>query len=66
MRTIFASALLTYASAGRVHEFFAENNYICNLCEIAVGHAVNGREDELDQIYSLFPELSLRINENYS
>ena len=62
MRIIFASALLAFASAGKVHEFFAEQNYICSICEIAVEHAANGRDMELDQLYALFPALQARIN----
>jgi hypothetical protein len=39
MKTVFATALVTFASAGKVHPSFAESNFICNLCKDVVKHA---------------------------
>ena len=57
MKSIFAAALIAFANAGKVHDFFAENNFICSICEIAVEHAATGRDMELDQLYALFPAI---------
>ena len=62
MRTFALAALAAVASAGRVHEFFAENNYICELCKTAVEYAAKGRDIELDNLYEQFPKLQDRIN----
>ena len=32
MRTFFAAAIAALGSSKKVHDFFAENNYICELC----------------------------------
>jgi len=48
MKSLFASALLAFVNAGKVHEFFAEQNFICSVCEMAVEHAAAGRDMELD------------------
>ena len=58
MRSSFALAgVAAVASGHRAHEFFAENNYICELCKTAVKHAANGRVWELDSLYEQFPKL---------
>ena len=62
MRTFALSTLAAVASAGRAHEFFAENNYICELCKTAVEFAAKGKDDELDNLYEMFPTLQTRIN----
>ena len=62
MRTIATAALLAIANAGRVHEFFAENNYICELCKNVVELAAEGKDAELDALYEQFPKLQERIN----
>ena len=42
MIAIAASALIAIVNAGRVHEYFAENNYICELCKKVVELSSNG------------------------
>jgi len=66
MRAVFAAALASYATAGKVHDFFAETNFICNLCTKAVDMARNEQYDEIDALYELFPALQERFNEHYS
>ena len=62
MRTYAAvTALVAIANAGRAHDFFAENNYICELCKQVVDLAAKGAESELDVLYSKFPKLEDRI-----
>ena len=65
MRSIFAAAILAVANAGKVHEFFAESNFICGICQEAVKTAANGTFEELDALYEVFPELHARINAHY-
>mmetsp|Transcript_28792 Transcript_28792/g.38397 ORF Transcript_28792/g.38397 Transcript_28792/m.38397 type:complete len:409 (+) Transcript_28792:21-1247(+) len=62
MRSFAFAAIAAAASAGRVHDFFAENNYICELCKTAVDYASKGRDIELDRLYEQFPKLQDRIN----
>lgn len=62
MRSFAIAALAAIANAGRVHEFFAENNYICELCKTAVEFAAKGRDIELDGLYEQFPKLQQRVN----
>ena len=62
MRTFAIAALAAVANAGRVHEFFAENNYICELCKTVVEHAAKGNDAQLDAIYRQFPKLQERVN----
>ena len=52
MRSIAITALVAIANAGRVHEFFAENNYICELCKNVIDLAAKGDERELDSLYA--------------
>ena len=40
--TAAVSAHSAIVSAGRVHEFFAKNNYICELCKKVVELFSNG------------------------
>ena len=61
-RTVYVSTLIAIANAGRVHEFFAENNYICELCKKVVELSANGKDTEVDAIYTQFPRLFERIN----
>lgn len=61
MRSIAITALVAIANAGRVHEFFAENNYICELCKTVMDLAAKGQESELDSLYAKFPKLEERI-----
>jgi cathepsin B len=62
MRTFTFAALAAIATAGRVHEFFAENNYICEACKHAVDFANNDQMTELEALYAMHPELQNRIN----
>lgn len=48
MKTFAIAALLGFVSAERVHEFFAERNFICKLCETVVEHASNDEEAEIE------------------
>ena len=66
MRAVFASALAAFATAGKVHDFAAESNFICELCTKAVEFGATGQDDKLDNLYELFPALSARINTWYS
>jgi len=62
MKYAFAAALAAFANAGKVHDFFAETNLICNLCKDVMGHAMDNNDDAIDEIYQLFPKLQERIN----
>lgn len=62
MKFAFIAGLAAFANAGRVHEFFAETNLICNLCKDVMNHANNGNDSAIDDIYKLFPKLQERIN----
>lgn len=57
MKSVFAAALMAAVNANNVHEFFAESNFICGICQEAVTHAKNGNMQELTQIYTIFPAL---------
>jgi cathepsin B len=45
MKTLLVATLLAAAQAN-VHEYWAEHNYICNLCELSVGFVVGGGDME--------------------
>ena len=62
MRSFALALAAAVANAGRVHEFFAENNYICQLCKTVVEMAGQGVDEKLDQLYEQFPKLQERIN----
>ena len=47
MRSFALAIVCAVANAARVHEFFAEKNYICELCKQAVGYAAKGRDIDL-------------------
>ena len=57
MRTFALAAFAAAANATRVHDFFAENNYICELCKSVVELANNDDQHGLDQVYAQFPKL---------
>lgn len=61
MRTVFAAAIIAVANAGKVHQFFAENNFICEMCQDAVKFAGKGMFEEIDSLYKLFPVLEEKI-----
>lgn len=56
------SIVAAVANAGKAHEYFAENNYICELCKSVVEMAANGEDDKMDQLYEQFPALQTRVN----
>lgn len=62
MRSFAIALVAALAQGKRVHEFFAENNYICELCKNVVEYAAKGMDDELDKLYEQFPKLQERIN----
>jgi len=65
MKTFAFAALAALTSAGRVHEFFAENNYICEVCKMAVEFANENDDAALNALYAQHPELQARINSFY-
>ena len=62
MRSFAFAVIAAISNAARVHEFFAENNFICELCKTVVDHASKGNDAELDAIYEQFPKLQERVN----
>ena len=62
MRAYLSAAIAAVASAKKAHKFFAENNYICELCQTVVNYAKNDQVDEMFQIYDQFPALLERVN----
>ena len=62
MRSFALAFLAATATAGKVHEFFAENNYICELCKSVVELASNDENEKLYALYEQFPKLQERIN----
>ena len=60
--SIIAALAAAAAQAARVHEFFAENNYICGLCKSAVEMGTRDEIDALGELYDQFPALQTRIN----
>jgi hypothetical protein len=62
MRSIFATALLAIANASNVHDFFAESNFICGICQQAVDYAKKGDTESLSTLYEMFPALETRIS----
>ena len=62
MRTIFASALIASAYASKVHPFFAESNFMCEMCQDTVVYASKGMTEEIESLYKLFPVLEEKIS----
>ena len=63
MRSLFAASIISAAAnAGRVHEFFAESNFICEMCVDAVTLASEGKIYEVESLYRLFPKLEEKIS----
>ena len=56
------SAIAAVSNAGKVHDFFAENNFICELCKSVVELAAKGDDRKMDMLYDQFPKLQERIN----
>jgi len=65
MRTFVTAAIAAVAASTKVHQFFAENNYICELCKTVVDYAKDGKVEKMDEIYEQFPALLDRINKYY-
>lgn len=61
MRTFFASALATFAAAGKVHEFKAEAYFICQMCMSVLENVKNGNGAEIDRLYNSVPALEERM-----
>jgi len=62
MKTAFITSLVSIASAGRVHDFFAETNLICSMCKEVMEHGSQNNINAIDEIYTMFPALEKRIN----
>ena len=56
------SAIATLAQAGKIHPFFAENNFICELCQNVIELANKGDDKKMDMLYEQFPALWTRVN----
>jgi len=65
MKSFAIAALVALTNAGKVHEFFAESNYICEMCKMAVEFANSGNTEKLEQLYEIHPALQTRINSKY-
>ena len=65
MRTFITAAIAAVVSSKKVHEYFAENNQICELCKKVVNYAKDGKYEEMDRVYGAFPKLLEKINEYY-
>ena len=63
MRSFALAIIAAVANAARPHEFFAENNLICELCKKAVEHSAKGRNLQLEALFEHFPKLEQRFNE---
>lgn len=61
MRSFAIAAILGFVSAERVHDFFAERNLICNLCEQVVGLGADKAHEEIENLYSMYPKLEQKI-----
>ena len=60
MRSFFAAGLIAFTNAA-VHEFFAESNFICGVCQEAVNLARTENFDELEKLYDLLPALAEKV-----
>lgn len=58
----FAIATLAALANAKVHDFFAESNYICEMCKTAVEYANENKYDKLDQLFTVHPALQTKIN----
>ena len=48
MRSFALAAIAAFANARRSHNFYAESNFICELCHNVVEYAAAGKDEELD------------------
>ena len=55
MKSFFAAALLGAFASAKVHEFFAEANYMCELCKTAMKFDTEGDSTALDALYAQNP-----------
>ena len=62
MRSFAIGLLAAFTNAGKVHDFFAESNYICELCKSTVDLAAKGEHAKIEALYQQFPKLEERIN----
>ena len=62
MRSFAIAAVAAISNAHQVHEFFAESNVICNLCQEAVEHVANDRQQDVADMFALYPKLEQIIN----
>ena len=62
MRSIIAAVALAAANASNVHEYFAESNFICGMCQQAVEYAKKGDITNLTSLYEQLPALEARIS----
>ena len=60
-----ALTAIAAVNAKKVHEFFAENNYMCELCQKIVEYAKNNDDEGMYEIYNQFPHLLTKINSYY-
>lgn len=60
MKTFFAAGLMAFTQAA-AHEYFAESNFICGICQDAVKMAADEAFDELEKLYEVFPALEKKI-----
>jgi len=61
MRSFIAACFAAAASASTVHDFFAERNYICELCKDAITFTATNKDDQLENMFDQFPALKQRI-----
>jgi len=57
----FVTAVLAAGASARVHEYFAETNLICSICQDAVKYEANNQHEDLDNLYEMFPKLEEKI-----
>ena len=50
MKFAITAGLVAVTQAAKVHKFFAENNFICSMCQTVVDHARSGNDDMIDDI----------------
>jgi len=61
MKTFIAAIFAAVATANNVHDFFAERNYICELCKDAITYTATNKDEALDAMWEQFPALKKRI-----
>ena len=59
MKAFITSALAAAAQA--THPYFAESNYICEMCQSVTRSAVAGNLDEINALYKLHPALEAKF-----